>query len=171
MADPAPAYEIRIRGRLTDTILQAFDGMGASFKSVETVLHGPLADQAALHELLDRVQALGLELVDVRRLPDSLPDRVRIVYVGHGTALIELDGVALLTDPLLRKRVAHLTRLYPVSAPVGIDAVLLSHLHPDHLDFRSLAKLPRSVPMVLPPARARSSPPHPAQRGGARRRR
>ena len=70
-ADPAPAYEIRIRGRLSDTLLQAFDGMGASFKSVETVLHGPLADQAALHALLDRVQALGLELVDVRRLPDS----------------------------------------------------------------------------------------------------
>ena len=39
---------------------------------------------------------------------------------------------------------------YPVSAPVGIDAVLLSHLHADHLDFRSLAKLPRSVPIVLP---------------------
>jgi hypothetical protein len=70
-ADTVHAYEIRIRGRLTDTLLQAFDGMGASFKPVETVLHGPLADQAALHELLDRVQALGLELVDVRRLPDS----------------------------------------------------------------------------------------------------
>jgi hypothetical protein len=65
------AYEIRIRGRLSDSFLQVFDGMGASFKSVETVLHGPLADDAALHELLDRIHALGLELVDVRRLPDS----------------------------------------------------------------------------------------------------
>ncbi len=65
------AYEIRIRGRLGDTFLQAFDGMGASFKPVETVLHGPLADQAALHEVLDRIQALGLELVDVRQLPDT----------------------------------------------------------------------------------------------------
>ncbi len=64
-------YEIRIRGRLSDSFLEAFEGMGASFKSVETVLHGPVADQAALHELLDQVHALGLELVDVRRLPDS----------------------------------------------------------------------------------------------------
>jgi hypothetical protein len=63
-------YEIRVRGRLTETFLQAFEGMSASVKSVETVLHGPLADQQALHELLDRIHALGLELVDVRQLPD-----------------------------------------------------------------------------------------------------
>jgi len=40
---------------------------------VETVLHGPVQDQAALYGLLDRIQALGLELVEVRRLPD-MPD-------------------------------------------------------------------------------------------------
>ncbi len=75
---------------------------------------------------------------------------MRIVYVGHATALIELDGVTLLTDPLLRRRVAHLTRLHPVSLPTGIDAILLSHLHADHLDFRSLALLPPNVPIVMP---------------------
>lgn len=64
-------YEIRIRGRLTETFLQAFEGMSTSVKSVETVLHGTLPDQRALHELLDRIQALGLELVDVRRLPSE----------------------------------------------------------------------------------------------------
>ena len=36
---------------------------------VETVLHGPLADQAALHGVIDLVRALGLELVEVRKLP------------------------------------------------------------------------------------------------------
>ena len=65
------SYEIRIRGRLSESFLEAFGGMATSVKSVETVLHGPLADQAALHALLDRIQALGLELVDVRRLPDE----------------------------------------------------------------------------------------------------
>jgi hypothetical protein len=64
-------YEIRIRGRLSETFLQAFEGMSTSVKSVETVLHGALADQHALHEVLDRIQAFGLELVDVRRLPDG----------------------------------------------------------------------------------------------------
>jgi L-ascorbate metabolism protein UlaG (beta-lactamase superfamily) len=75
---------------------------------------------------------------------------VRIVYVGHATVLIELDGVVLLTDPLLRKRVAHLVRMYPVSPPAAIDGILLSHLHADHLDFRSLAMLPPNAPIVLP---------------------
>jgi L-ascorbate metabolism protein UlaG (beta-lactamase superfamily) len=75
---------------------------------------------------------------------------VRLVYVGHSTTLVELDGVALLTDPLLRNRVAHLRRLFPVPQLPHVDAVLLSHLHADHLDFRSLALVPRDVPLVLP---------------------
>ena len=62
----------------------------------------------------------------------------------------ELDGVTLLTDPLLRRRVAHLRRLHPVAPVPSVDAVLLSHLHADHLDFRSLALLPHQVPLVLP---------------------
>jgi hypothetical protein len=41
---------------------------------VETVIHGPVQDQAALYGLLDQIQALGLELVEVRRLPDTPAD-------------------------------------------------------------------------------------------------
>jgi predicted Rdx family selenoprotein len=65
------SYEIRVRGRLTDSLLTAFEGMRASVEPVETVLHGPVRDQAALYGLLDRIQSLGLELVEVRRLPDT----------------------------------------------------------------------------------------------------
>ena len=68
------SYEIRVRGRLTDSLLTAFEGMQASVEPVETVLHGPVQDQAALYGLLDRIQALGLELVEVRRLPDPAAD-------------------------------------------------------------------------------------------------
>jgi L-ascorbate metabolism protein UlaG (beta-lactamase superfamily) len=75
---------------------------------------------------------------------------VRIVYVGHATTLLELDGATLLTDPLLRGRVAHLTRVEAARRPERVDAVLLSHLHADHLDFPSLALLPAHVPVVLP---------------------
>ena len=39
---------------------------------------------------------------------------VRIVYVGHSTVLLEMDGVRLLTDPLLRTRMLHLRRVGPV---------------------------------------------------------
>jgi hypothetical protein len=38
---------------------------------VSPILHGPVEDQAALYGLLERIQSLGLELVEVRRLPDS----------------------------------------------------------------------------------------------------
>jgi hypothetical protein len=68
------SYEIRVRGRLTDSLLAAFEGMRASVEPPETVLQGPVRDQAALYGLLDRIQALGLELLEVRRLPDPPRD-------------------------------------------------------------------------------------------------
>jgi L-ascorbate metabolism protein UlaG (beta-lactamase superfamily) len=76
----------------------------------------------------------------------------RIEYVGHATVFVDLDGVRLLTDPLLRNRVAHLRRAAPVSARVGrgVDAVLVSHAHYDHLDLPSLEKLGKKLPVVLP---------------------
>lgn len=64
-------YEIRIRGRVRPALLEDFDGLEQSVERVETVLHGPVVDQAALHGLLQRIEALGLELVEVRRLPPS----------------------------------------------------------------------------------------------------
>jgi hypothetical protein len=62
-------YEIRIRGRMSAALLDSFQGMESAIEPVETVLHGPVRDQAELHGLIDRVQALGLELIEVRRLP------------------------------------------------------------------------------------------------------
>jgi hypothetical protein len=64
------AYEIHIKGRVSEQLLSVFEGMEASEQSVETVLRGPVVDQAALHGLLDRVQALGLELIEVRRVAE-----------------------------------------------------------------------------------------------------
>lgn len=64
-------YEIHIKGRVSEQVLAAFEGMDATIQSVETVLRGPLLDQAALYGLLDRIQALGLELIEVRRLPSG----------------------------------------------------------------------------------------------------
>ena len=65
------SYEIRIKGRLSDSLLAAFEGLTASVEPVETVLHGPVQDQSSLHDMLDRIQSLGLELVEIRRLPPS----------------------------------------------------------------------------------------------------
>jgi hypothetical protein len=68
---PVPRYEIRVRGRVSEAALSAFEGMDADMAPAETVLHGPVSDQAGLHGLLDRIQSLGLELIEVRRLPSD----------------------------------------------------------------------------------------------------
>jgi hypothetical protein len=66
---PEVSYEIRIRGRVSRAVLETFEGLKSDVEPVETVLHGPVRDQAELHGLLDKIQALGLELIEVRRLP------------------------------------------------------------------------------------------------------
>jgi L-ascorbate metabolism protein UlaG (beta-lactamase superfamily) len=77
----------------------------------------------------------------------------RITYLGHATTLIELDGTVLLTDPVLRDRIAHMRRIAPpVSAELRPDAILVSHAHHDHLDPPSLRHLPASIPAYGPPA-------------------
>ena len=65
-------YELRIRGRLSSTLIHEFEelSLGASVEPVETILARPVEDQAAQHGLIRRIEALGLELVEVRRLPD-----------------------------------------------------------------------------------------------------
>ena len=67
----AANYEIRIKGRVGESVLLAFDGLTATTEPVETILYGPVPDQDALHELLARLQSLGLEVVEFRRLPGS----------------------------------------------------------------------------------------------------
>jgi L-ascorbate metabolism protein UlaG (beta-lactamase superfamily) len=76
----------------------------------------------------------------------------RVEFVGHATVFVDLDGVRLLTDPLLRNRVAHLRRSSPVAASSlrGVDAVLISHAHYDHLDLPSLERLGKKLPIVVP---------------------
>jgi hypothetical protein len=60
-------YEIRVRGLLGGTLLDAFPDMRTQAQGSETVLAGPLTDQAALYGLLAQIEALGLELLEVRR--------------------------------------------------------------------------------------------------------
>lgn len=81
---------------------------------------------------------------------------VRATWWGHSTVWLEDSGVRLLTDPLLVNRLAHLHRRRgPVpTLPGPPDAVLVSHLHADHLHLGSLRQLGPDVPLVLPPGAA-----------------
>ena len=75
MGDDGPShsgdYEIHIKGRVNESFHFAFEELAISVKPIETVLHGANLDQAALYGILDRIQALGLELIEIRRLPDE----------------------------------------------------------------------------------------------------
>ena len=78
----------------------------------------------------------------------------RVTYVGHATVSIEVGGVRLLTDPVLRRRLGPLVRhgLAPSAlAARDVDAVLISHLHHDHADLGSLRRLGRETRMLAPP--------------------
>jgi L-ascorbate metabolism protein UlaG (beta-lactamase superfamily) len=75
-------------------------------------------------------------IAGLRRADESL----NVTWIGHSTVLIEAEGVRVLTDPLLRRRVAHLWRVEPLAThgAASVDAILVSHVHHDHLDFPSL---------------------------------
>jgi len=74
----------------------------------------------------------------------------RVTWLGHSTVGVELDGAVIVTDPVLRRRVAHLLRNASVTPPPRPDAVLISHLHYDHLDLPSIARIGRNVRLVVP---------------------
>jgi hypothetical protein len=61
-------YEIRVRGHLGETMRSAFPGLRAQSHGKDTVLTGVLPDQAALYGVLAEIEALGLELLEVRRI-------------------------------------------------------------------------------------------------------
>jgi len=70
--DPAPAlYTIRINGHLGAMMLSAFPAMVPQWHGAETVLTG-LLDRSALYGVLAEIDALGLDLLEVRQLE---PDR------------------------------------------------------------------------------------------------
>jgi L-ascorbate metabolism protein UlaG (beta-lactamase superfamily) len=78
--------------------------------------------------------------------------RGTLTWLGHSCATVRLDGLVVITDPALRQRIIHLRRAGPVDGTLldGVDVILVSHVHYDHLDLRSLSYLDRAVPVVVP---------------------
>jgi L-ascorbate metabolism protein UlaG (beta-lactamase superfamily) len=77
----------------------------------------------------------------------------RITFLGHSAVRLELAGTTLLTDPLLRRRFLHAPRAVPAPPAEildGVDGLLVSHLHMDHLDFRSIRGLDRDTNVLVP---------------------
>jgi hypothetical protein len=68
-------YEIRVAGMLPSEALLDFDWLSVDLVPVETVLHGPLPDQAALAAFLARLEDFGADVIEIRRLREDDPTR------------------------------------------------------------------------------------------------
>ena len=68
-------YELRIRGHLGPSLVRAFAGLRAEGNGQDTLLTGAVQDQAALHGVLAQIEALGLELLEVRRVTQDSPSK------------------------------------------------------------------------------------------------
>lgn len=105
---------------------------------------------------------------DVDRIPALPPGpppvpadgQAVVTWVGHASFLIQVAGLNILTDPVWSERLpGRIPRLRPPGVPWGelppIDAVVVSHNHYDHMDTRTLERLPRSVHLFVPLGMAR----------------
>jgi epsilon-lactone hydrolase len=68
-------YEMRVRGPIGPTMMQAFPTLTASRSAQDTLLTGSLPDQSALYGVIHQLEALGLQLLEIRRLPTDDPER------------------------------------------------------------------------------------------------
>lgn len=68
-------YEIRVIGVIPEAVLDELEGVKARLEPVHTVLRGPVRDQAELHGIINRLQRLGLDLIEVRRIPTDSAHR------------------------------------------------------------------------------------------------
>jgi L-ascorbate metabolism protein UlaG (beta-lactamase superfamily) len=75
-----------------------------------------------------------------------------LTWLGHSCAAIQIDDVLIVTDPVLRNRIFHLRRKDTVDQAGldGVDAILVSHIHHDHLDLPSLGRLDRDAQVLVP---------------------
>lgn len=85
---------------------------------------------------------------------------LRVTWLGHSTALIEVEGGRFLTDPVWSRTaspasVLGVARFFDPPLPLGelpdLDAVLITHDHYDHLDYETVRQLSRGVPRWIAP--------------------
>jgi hypothetical protein len=77
-------YEIRVAGTLPPEALLDFEQLDAYVEPVGTMVHGVISDQAALYGLLTRLEALGAQVLEVRRLHTQAPPAQRAGEPGDG---------------------------------------------------------------------------------------
>ncbi len=102
---------------------------------------------------------LPIEITKLSARAASIALGTRITFLGHASMVIEMDGVRIVTDPVLRRLVGPLYRRVPrpLTEPlIDPDVLLISHLHLDHYDPRSLRLFRRDTPVLAPMGAARA---------------
>jgi N-acyl-phosphatidylethanolamine-hydrolysing phospholipase D len=119
---------------------------------------------------IGRVMSSNLTAPPERKLPHKLQDprrpdaRLAVAWIGHSTALVQMDDLFVLTDPVFTHTLGQLSpRLVePGIAPERLPhlaAVVISHMHLDHLSFGSLDMIEQLTPVVLVPPGVRANMP------------
>jgi L-ascorbate metabolism protein UlaG (beta-lactamase superfamily) len=89
--------------------------------------------------------------------PVSHPPKgsVALTFVGHATVMITTPAVRVLTDPMLENSLCGLRRAHAAAIDpqnlADVRLILISHAHRDHLNRRTLARLPKAATLVVPP--------------------
>lgn len=90
------------------------------------------------------------------RLPKTPLEPTRrdsVTFVGHSTLMYDLDGVKIITDPLLYNQIKHIRKNTPISRetiPRQFDLILLTHFHMDHFHYPSLKLLDKTAHVIAP---------------------
>ena len=115
-----------------------------------------LYSQGQVREPQFPIPVVALDAAALRTPPGP---GLRAIWFGHASVLVEIDGVRVMTDPVLSDVVSPIPigprRMHPSPLPLeqlsGIDAVVISHDHYDHLDMKTVQHLaPRGTHFFLP---------------------
>jgi len=120
-------------------------------------LRGALPLTLSMRYLASAFERLRLGTTPVRAPPTPRPPEgtVAITFVGHATLMITTPGSRILVDPFLENSLFGVRRAKAAGIAAediaDVDLVLITHAHRDHLSRRSLAQLPGTAPVIVPP--------------------
>jgi L-ascorbate metabolism protein UlaG (beta-lactamase superfamily) len=120
-------------------------------------LRGALPLTLSMRYLASAFERLRRGTVPVRAQPAPRPPdgTVAITFVGHATVMITTPGSRIVVDPYLENTLFGVRRAKAAGIAAGdladVNLVLVTHAHRDHLSRHSLAQLPGSAPVIVPP--------------------
>jgi L-ascorbate metabolism protein UlaG (beta-lactamase superfamily) len=145
-----PAFGGRFEGKRLDRMQHSPEWIAGRFQNTPPQRTGGTLWESLRLYRQGQVREPQFKIPVVALAPEKLrapaPPGLRAIWVGHSSVLIEIDGVRIMTDPVLSEIVSPVPfgprRMHPppiaLADLAGIDAVLISHDHYDHLDMKTI---------------------------------